>query len=207
MPTNRIEAFSDGVFAIAVTLLVLEIRLPEHDGSLTERLGDAWPAYVAYGISFVTLGIMWANHHTIFSLIDRSSHGLVVANLLLLLCVAFLPFPTSVLGEHLQGSDAEQHTAVVFYGASFAVTAAFYNVLWQTAAWRNRLIAPGAEAQAEQVTRSYRYGVPVYALAAVVGFWSVPLSLAIDGALAFLYILPQRDPADDPSREGARRRD
>ena len=129
MPTTRLETFADGVFAIAVTLLVLDIRLPEEGGSLTDRLGDAWPAYVAYALSFITIGIMWANHHSIFELIDRTSHGLIVANLVLLLLVAFLPFPTKVLGDYLRQGGHDQHVAAVFYSGTFTVTAVVYNLL------------------------------------------------------------------------------
>ncbi len=196
MTTQRIEAFSDGVFAIAITLLILEVRLPPENGdSLTHRLAEAWPGYLAFLLSFLIIGIMWANHHGNFHLIDRSTHGLVVANLLLLLCVSFLPFPTKILAEELRHAGADQRTAAIFYSGSFVVTAAFFNLLWLVAATGNRLIRPGAEAAAAEVTRRYRYGVPSYLAAALVAFWSVPLSLAIDGALALLYLLPQRDPA------------
>jgi uncharacterized membrane protein len=192
VPTTRLETFADGVFAIAVTLLVLDIKLPAGAGSLTERLGDAWPAYVAYGLSFITIGIMWANHHSIFDLIERTSHGLIVANLLLLLMVAFLPFPTKVLGDFLREGGHDQHVAAAFYSGTFTVTAAFYNLLWQTAAWNNRLIVAGREAEAAAVTKAYRYGVPVYLLATVLAFWSVPLSLAVNFSLAGFYLLPRR---------------
>ncbi|MEY2475459.1 MAG: potassium channel family protein [Actinomycetota bacterium] len=192
MPTTRLETFADGVFAIAVTLLVLDIRLPEGDGSLADRLGDAWPAYVAYALSFITIGIMWANHHSIFELIDRTSHGLIVANLLLLLMVAFLPFPTKVLGDYLREGGHDQNVAAVFYSGTFTVTAAIYNLLWQTAAWNNRLIVAGREADAAAVTKAYRYGVPVYLLATLLAFWNVPLSLAVNFSLAAFYMLPRR---------------
>jgi len=186
--TQRLETFSDGVFAIAVTLLILDVRVPAGHGSLAHGLWQAWPGYLGYVLSFVI------NHHSIFRLIDRTTHGLVVANLLLLLCVAFLPFPTKVLGEHLQGSGADQRTATIFYSGSFFVTALFYNAVWQVASRRNRLIAPGSEAAAAEVTRRFNYGPPSYLLATVVAIVSAPASLAVDGALALLYILPQRDP-------------
>jgi uncharacterized membrane protein len=193
VPTTRLETFADGVFAIAVTLLVLDIRLAGGDGgSLTHQLGDAWPAYVAYALSFITIGIMWANHHAIFDLIDRTSHGLIVANLLLLLMVAFLPFPTKVLGDYLREGGHDQHVAAVFYSGAFTVTAAIYNALWQTAAWKNRLIVTGKEAEAAAVTKAYRYGVPVYLLATVLAFWNVPLSLAVNFSLAAFYMLPRK---------------
>jgi uncharacterized membrane protein len=171
---------------------VLDIRLPSGTASLSHRLGDVWPAYVAYALSFVTIGIMWANHHSIFDLIDRTSHGLIVANLLLLLMVAFLPFPTHVLGDYLREGGHDQHVAAVFYSGTFAVTAVIYNALWRIAAWKNRLIVPGREADAAAVTKAYRYGVPVYVLATLLAFWNVPLSLAVNFSLAAFYMLPRR---------------
>ncbi len=195
METTRLETFSDGVFAIAVTLLILEVRLPDIEGAaLSTRLARAWPDYIGFVISFVTIGIMWANHHSIFGLIHRSSHGLVVANLVLLLCVSFLPFPTKVLGEHLRVTGDDQQKATVFSSGSFFVTAVFYNLVWQTAAFRNRLIVPGCESEAAEVTRRFRPGAPVYLVATLVALWSVPASLAIDGGLALLYILPRHSP-------------
>jgi uncharacterized membrane protein len=192
--TSRLEAFSDGVFAIAITLLILEVRLPsEETGTLSHRLAEAWPGYIGFVISFVIIGIMWANHHSIFRLIGRASHGLVVANLLLLLCVSFIPFPTKVLAENLRGAADDQQTAAVFYSGTFFVTACFYNLLWQTAARGNRLIAPGSEAAAAVVTRRFWYGFPSYLVATVAALVSVPLSLAIDAGLALLYLLPRRD--------------
>ena len=195
MDTGRLETFSDGVFAIAITLLILDVRLPEGHATLSEKLADTWPAYVAYVISFLIIGIMWANHHGIFRLIDRTSHGLVVANLLLLMCVAFIPFPTAVLSEHLSTSGTDQTTAAIFYSGTFTVTAVFYNLLWRVAATNNRLIVKGSEAAAAEVTRRFRYGVPTYLAATLVAIVSVPVSLAIDGALALFYILPSKDPA------------
>jgi uncharacterized membrane protein len=192
LETSRLEAFSDGVFAIAITLLIIEVRLPEGHGPLAERLLEAWPSYVAYLISFVTIGIMWANHHGIFQLIDRTTHGLVVANLLLLLFVAFIPFPTSVLGEHLRASAGDQRTAALFYNGTYFVTAIFYNLLWQTAARGNRLIVAGREAAAAQVTRRFWPGAPSYLVATLAAFVSVPLSVALNGAIAFFYLMPRR---------------
>ena len=192
MKTARLEAFSDGVFAIAVTLLILDVRAAPGSGSLAHRLLHSWPSYVAYVISFLIIGIMWANHHAIFDLIERTSHGLIVANLMLLMCVAFLPFPTSVLADNLRAGSADQRTAAVFYSGAFTVTAVFYNLLWRTAARGNRLITPGKEAEAAEVTRRFRLGVPGYLAATLAAIVSLGVSLAIDGALAALYILPQR---------------
>ena len=193
MDTGRLETFSDGVFAIAITLLILDVRVPSGPESLTHRLLETWPNYLAYVVSFLIIGIMWANHHTIFRLIDRTTHGLIVANLFLLLLVAFIPFPTSVLSENLRASASDQRAAAVFYSATFTVTALFYNLLWRVAARNNRLIKPGSESAAAEVTRRFRYGVPTYLAATLAALVSVPVSLAIDGALALFYVLPQRD--------------
>ena len=127
--TNRLEAFSDGVIAIAITLLVLEIRVPEAHGAaeLWRALRELWPAYLGYLISFLIIGIMWANHHTIFRYINRTDHYLVVINLLLLLCIAFIPFPTALLAEYL-GHPEEQVGGIVYSGAFF-VTTLVYNLL------------------------------------------------------------------------------
>ncbi len=192
--TQRLEAFSDGVFAIAITLLILEVRLPPANGdSLSRRLSEAWPGYIAFVLSFLIIGIMWANHHANFHMIDRTTHGLVVANLFLLMCVSFVPFPTKILAEELRHAGHDQTTAAVFHSATFVVTAVFFNVMWRVAATGNRLIRPGSEEAAAAVTRRYRFGVPSYLTATVVALWSVPLSLVINGALALLYLLPQRD--------------
>jgi uncharacterized membrane protein len=195
--TQRIEAFSDGVFAIAITLLILEVRLPPDDGSpLAHRLTEAWPGYVAFLISFLVIGIMWANHHSDFHLIGRATHGLVVANLLLLLCVSFVPFPTKILAEELRHAGDDQRVAALLYNGTFVVTATLFNLVWRVAATGNRLIRPGADAQAAaaEVTRRYRFGVPSYLAAFLAAIWSVPLSLAINGGLALFYLRPRRVP-------------
>ena len=124
--TLRLEAFSDGVIAIAITLLVLEIRVPHIEEATPDALWRAlrglWPSYLGYLISFATIGIMWANHHTIFRLIDRTDHYLVLANLLFLFFVAAIPFPTALMADYL-GHPAEQ-VGVIVYGGWFLLTAA-----------------------------------------------------------------------------------
>ncbi len=194
METNRLEAFSDGVFAIAITLLIIEVGIPEGHDPLAQRLLDQWPSYLAYALSFATIGVMWANHHNIFAIVDRASHGLVIANLALLLVVAFIPFPTKVLGEHLHGeiSFGDARTAALLYNGTFFIMAVAYNTMWQVAAWKNRLIKPGCEAKAAAVSRTYWPGSPAYIVAIVVAFFSPIGSIVVNTIVMFLYGLPIR---------------
>ena len=119
LTTQRIEAFSDGVFAIAITLLVLEIRVPHvldagagaEPTSLAAALLDLWPSYFGYVFSFVTIGIYWANHHHIFSLYQRTDHYFVLLNVLFLLFISFVPFPTAVLAEYIDEPVQRQTAA------------------------------------------------------------------------------------------------
>ena len=195
--TTRLEAFSDGVFAIAITLLVLEIRLPEAGieahGGLAAALGALWPSYAGYVISFVTIGITWANHHEVIRLIARVDHGLMVCNLLLLMAISFTPFPTAVMAEHLPHPGPDRNVAVAFYCGSFTLTALFYNLLWRYAAAGRRLIqAHVSDARVRAITRAYLPGTFIYGLATATAFVSVPAALAIVAGLALFYILPRR---------------
>jgi len=195
--TFRIEAFADAVFAIAITLLVIEIRLPPHEevlriGGVGPALLQLWPSYVGYAISFIVIGIMWANHHNLMKLVDRVDHGFITLTLLLLLCVAFLPFPTAVMADHLADRDThEQAVAVAFYCGCFTVTALFYFLMWWHAARNRRLIASHVSDDAVRaITRAYVPGSLLYLTATLLAFVHVGLSLAIIVGLAALYMLP-----------------
>src|SRR5438105_2769398 len=113
--TQRLETFSDGVFAIAITLLVLEIKVPElsalKNSSLSQYLWHNWPKYFAYVFSFVTIGIFWANHHYWFKFFRRTTHGFNLLNVFFLMCISFLPFPTAVLGDYITNPE-QRHTAI-----------------------------------------------------------------------------------------------
>lgn len=191
---GRIEAFSDGVYAIAITLLILEIRVPDAGtigaAGLWSALAAQWPSYGAFLLSFAIIGIMWANHHNIFRYIGGTNHRFLMLNLGLLLCTAFLPYPTAVLARFLP-DPAERTAATVFYGATLTVTAVFYNVLWRYAATGRRLLRADADQKlVDDVTREFRFGPALYLAATLVAFGNVWVSLAIHGALAALYVLP-----------------
>jgi uncharacterized membrane protein len=193
--TARLEAFSDGVFAIAITLLIIEIGVPHVEGSesLPEALARLWPSYFGYVLSFVTIGIMWANHHGVFKDIDRVDHTLIVLNLLLLMAIAFLPFPTAVLADYLRDADYAL-PATLTYGATLTVIAVFFNAMWLYASRGRRLIDEHvSDARLRSRTRRYLFGPLLYGVTIPLAFTSVWISLGIITALALLYLLPSPD--------------
>lgn len=131
--TTRLEAFSDGVFAIATTLLVLEITVPQigKAGNLFQALLDLWPSYLAYLVSFLTIGVMWINHHFLIGLYQRVDRPLLFINLGLLAVVAFIPFPTAVLAEYLvEGNPSQLSAATLLYGLVMILLATMFTLLW-----------------------------------------------------------------------------
>ncbi|AYF77992.1 DUF1211 domain-containing protein [Nocardia yunnanensis] len=145
--TTRVEAFSDGVMAIAITLLVLEIRVPETpDGELWRELAGLWPSYLAYAGSFLTIGVIWLCHHRFFARIRHMDGLLHCGNLLLLLAVAFLPFPTTVLAHHLEDGGPNAKAATAFYGVVGALQAAAWFVMWVALQRNPALFEPGYDA-------------------------------------------------------------
>src|SRR3712207_5601113 len=179
--TGRIEAFSDGVFAIAITLLVIEIGVPHIEGEGTPLFGalvEQWPSYLGYVISFLQIGVIWANHHNRFRFIVRSDHILLFLNILFLMCVAFIPFPTALLAEYLQG--AQRSTAGAVYAGSLAVTAVFFTLLWVYAAANYRLVDRNLDRSLlRAMTRRYAAGTVAYLLAFFIAFVNVTASLIL----------------------------
>jgi uncharacterized membrane protein len=176
MSKARLEAFSDGVFAIAITLLVLEIKVPSaHDGhSLAHGLLELWPSYAGFAVSFVTIGIIWVNHHAVIASVERVDRTLLFKNLLLLLTVSFIPFPTAVMAEYVR-ADSGENLAAAFYAGWFCVMGIAFRQIWPDAArnWASRV------------------GPALYLTAAAVAFVSPYASLAVCAALALYYALPQ----------------
>ena len=187
--TARIEAFSDGVFAIAITLLILEIRVPPQtqDGLLRDALRDLWPSYVAFLASFMTIGVMWLNHHRLFSLITKKDDGLIAFNLLLLLGITWLPFPTALLAEHLLGPHVDQQAAALVYAGSFFAIAIVFNVMWRYAI-RRKIVSE--EVNAVGITRQYALGPIMYALLVAIAFFSAEWCLTVSILYALYFALP-----------------
>ena len=198
--TGRVEAFSDGVFAIAMTLLVLNVKVPiaSRPGQLGSLLWQQWPSYLAFVISFAFIGIMWVNHHRLFVHIRRIDHTLLILNGALLLGATAVPFPTAVLAQYLGKPD--EKAAMMLYNGTYLVVAIFFNVLWRYAASRHRLLGEAVDvAEVNRITRQYAFGPLLYLVCFVLAYINVAASLALNVGLAIFFALP-------PSKAVAARR-
>jgi TMEM175 potassium channel family protein len=153
--TGRTESFSDGVFAFAITLLVLDIAVPASEfNHLWRGIAHQWPSYLGYATSFLTVGGIWLVHHGIFRRVQYANRRVMEINLLLLMAVAFLPFPTSLVAEAIRHADAER-AAVIFYGASLLVISLLYSALWRAVASDRGLLKPEVSKQeVEKIARA-----------------------------------------------------
>jgi uncharacterized membrane protein len=192
MTTNRLEAFSDGVFAIAITLLVLEIHVPERPKEgLARALLDQWPVYASYVVSFFVIGIIWINHHAVFDHLVRVDRAMLFLNLLLLFWIALLPWPTNVLAAYMREGGADERTAAVLYTGVMTLMGASFGALWTYASHHRRLL--GDSMSTEEIrarTRRFTLATPVYAFAMLVGLVSAAACLVINALLAVYYALP-----------------
>jgi len=205
MSTGRAEAFSDGVFAVAITVLVFGL-LPIGTGkSLDARvLLHAWPQYFAYVVSFLTIGIMWMNHHTILAHVARVDRPLLVLNLLLLLGIVAIPFPTALVAEHLRGAGGTAATATVTYGLVMIVISAGFAGLWVYVV--SHAPALGAALPPEALRSSipgFTLGGAAYVAGTLVALVSAVAAMVIFGALAVYYLFehlpsPGGDAEADP---------
>ena len=193
------EAFSDGVFAIAITLLILAVGIEQSlaSGDLRHTLIHLWPAYIAYIVSFLTIGIMWVNHHQIFRHFERVDRPLLLLNILLLMCISFTPFPTRVVADNAQNAGNRQ-AAAVLYGATMTLTAICFFAVWIYGS--RRLLRPDADRrEVDGITRTYLPGAPTYALATALAFVSSALSLILFAAIALFYAISSSFFGREPS--------
>lgn len=178
--TARVEAFSDGVFAIAITLLILDVKVPkvadaDAHGGLLRVLGLQWPMYLAYVTSFATILVMWVNHHKMFGHIHRTTDTFLFLNGLLLLFVTSVPFPTALVAEHLRSGQAR--AAAALYAGTYVAIAIVFNLVWGYAARNHRLLGPHAKAaEVLAITRQYRTGPALYLVAFGLAFLSAEAS-------------------------------
>jgi uncharacterized membrane protein len=187
--TDRLETFADGVFAIAATLLILDVTADSRGAhGLAHALAHAWPQYAAYAVSFLTIGIIWVNHHACFDQIGRADRRFLFINVAFLACVAFIPFPTRLVAEHLH--DHNLRAAAIAYGLTLVATAIAFAALWFYAAHGRRLIRYDADQRVVTgISRSYAPGAPSYAAATLVALWSPTAAVILFAAIALFYVL------------------
>jgi uncharacterized membrane protein len=179
------------VFAVAITLLVLGLHVSAPPGGLAHALGNEWPHYATYVVSFLTIGIIWMNHHAQFDRIDHADRPLMVLNLLLLMFVTLIPFPTGLLANYLHAGADEHVAAAVYAGTLLAMSIAFFSTyLW--AARRKLFAAWVGEQHVGYLMRRNGAGLLVYAIAIGVAFASASVSLVLCGLVALFYLYPGR---------------
>jgi uncharacterized membrane protein len=188
--TGRLETFADGVFAIAITLLVLGIRVPTLDEPLGQALAAQWPSFFAYVMSFLTIGIMWVQHHRLFTVIGRSNPTFAIINVIFLMFIAFLPYPTELLAQRV--GQPGWLLATLLYGGTTVAIAVMYNVIWEYAASREGHLLKGHRDDAVRRVgaRGYRYGPVLYLVLTLVAFIHPALSLIGFAAFAVYWALP-----------------
>ena len=188
---NRLEAYSDGVFAIVVTLLILEIRVPPIEGhpvsvELFAALKALAPKFFSYVLSFGYITIYWVNHHQLFHLMKRADRGLFWLNSLFLMCLAFIPFPTALIGEYYR-----EYVAVIFYGVAMLATAVSFVAMKWYAVEVARLVDPGVESSIlKQSLFKVVVGPLLYFLAIGLAFWNTMAAIAIYVLIPIIYFFP-----------------
>ena len=188
MKTNRLEAFSDGVFAVAITLLILEINVPEGE-HLWHDLKEEWPSFASFFVSFWVIGIIWVNHHGLLDHLKRTDRPVLYLNLLVLMTVVFIPFSTALMAEHLK-SGADEKVAALVYALAFLAMGIAFNLFWAYIVKHRREL--GVEIPDEEVRRmsvGFMIGSPIYVVAVIMAFISPAVVLIIIPAVAVYYML------------------
>ncbi|MBT2544694.1 DUF1211 domain-containing protein [Streptomyces sp. ISL-44] len=190
--TGRVEAFSDGVFAIIITILVLELKVPEETGSdFWHGVREQWPHYAAYVVSFLIIGVMWVNHHTIFSHLKRVDRPLLFLNLLVLMVVSVIPYTTNVLAEHLMEEGSATPAAVLYSLVTVAYALAFLAFWWYVTRV-GHLFHETVDKEGARATRvRFGLGAIAYPLTVVLAFFSAPLTLVAHFLIAIYYAANQ----------------
>jgi uncharacterized membrane protein len=204
--TSRTEAFSDGIFAIAATLLVLELKVPQVEpGGLADALLESWPSYATYVVSFLTIGIIWVNHHAVLDRIREVNRLLLFMNLMFLMAVAAIPFPTALLGDYLQAGHDERLAAAV-YGGTMSLMGVTFGAIWAYAVLSDDLLHARVDrTRARRSLWIFAAGTPLYVLAIGASLLSATLALVIYALLALFYLFDVLPPLKQADKEkGAR---
>jgi uncharacterized membrane protein len=197
---TRLEAFSDGVFAIAITLLVLDLAVPTAEesrhGSLAAALGRQWPSYFAYLVSFMVIGIIWVNHHSVCTFARSADRAVLFANLFLLLAVSLLPFPTRLAADYLTASGTDAHTAMAIYSGTMALMALGFTLLFLAVTRDADLTrSPVPRSAVRTALRRFSSGGLVYLALIGLAYVNAVVTLAVHGLLALYYCFDQLAPA------------
>jgi uncharacterized membrane protein len=193
--TARLETFADGVMAIAITLLILEVRVPHAEGrSLWSALIRQWPSYAGFIVSFLTIGIIWVNHHHMFKLIERTTHAFLMLNVVFLMTICILPFPTALVADYVRNPDGRA-VATAVYGGAMTAIAVMFNVVWRYAGTGHHLLLPGiSDEMLAKMNRDYLAGPVVYGAATLIALIQPYVSLAIFALLCVYWLLPGTGP-------------
>lgn len=190
--TSRVEAFSDGVIAIAITLLVLELKVPDTDSvaALAKALLAEWPSYFAFLLSFMTIGIMWVNHHRIFNLVRRVDHKALILNAALLLTISVVPFPTALVAHQL--GHPGDWLAVLIYSLWGLIIALVFTALWRyIVSPKNDLLnVPYSHPEVVAIHKQYRYGPVFYVVATLISLWHPIAGIVACAVIALFFLLP-----------------
>ncbi len=208
MDSGRLEAFSDGVFAVAITLLALNLAISgpgAHQPTLAAKLAGHWPVFAAYAVSFATIGIIWVNHHALFKNISEIDRTLLFANLLLLFFVVSIPFATDTIAAYLRAGDGDATLAAALYQGVFGGMSISFTLLFWRAIRREHLQVAFTPQQARLATIRFGIGNLAYVAGIGLAFASAPASLALSGLVAVYYIFEQtpvraQQPPDDSAR-------
>jgi len=187
--TERLSAFSDGVLAIAITLLILEVKVPESaHGQLWQDLGRLWPSYAAYAVSFLTIGVMWVQHHHVTHVVRRIDHGFTYRNLAVLGAISFVPFPTAVLAAHLRDGGENAAAAASLYGVSMVLISFTFTALWHHLYKHPELLEDArSRPYVKRQVRNSLIASVVYVVMVGVAFISSWVALAVFAVLAIGY--------------------
>ena len=187
----RLETFADGVFAIAITLLVLEIRIPEPGENVAKALLNQWPSFLAYITSFLTIGTIWADHHRLFTVIRGTTYGFLFVNVLLLMPIAFLPYPTAVVARQWFADD-QVIPAMLLYGGTMALVAVLFRVVWRYASSHGLMRPEALRSRAYQRRGEviYQLAPVIYVLGAAASVINPGLSLIVFLGLAMYWLIP-----------------
>jgi uncharacterized membrane protein len=199
MGTGRLEAFSDGVLAVAITLLVLDLHVDSDSAqSLVAQLVHEWPSFVGYALSFLVLGIIWVNHHALLAFTERVDRALLFYNLLLLLWATTIPFTTAALAGYTRTGGQDGHLAVLLYGVSLEGMALSFTAMLRHILRHQLAARPVSDIEARRQLVRFGAGVLVYPAVTIVGLFSLPAMLGCYVLVNGFYALEQTPAITEP---------